>query len=382
MASLRKRPKSPFYVACYYGADGRRTQRSTETTDRRVAMRQALEWEKAARETQSKTFTVDKARRVLNEMLALTGQGIDNQSTREFCQAWMKTKTATRAASTAVTYGPVIDSFLATLGRKADAPLSAILPKDIEAHRDALTLAGKRATTIRQYVKIIGAMFEAARRQGMIQSNPMRSVEMDDAEQESREPFTMEEFRALLSQAEGDWKTAILLGGFTAMRIGDATSITWESIDLAEGVIKFIPQKLRRKGREVVLPIHPILQKHLMSIAGDDPRAPLCPALAGRSSGGKTGLSRQFIAIMKAAGIDNQARTTARKDKDNKARTQSAKSFHSLRHFFNTQLLASGVDEKIRMALSGHTTAGINRRYSHAKLETLREAMKKLEGVE
>jgi len=381
MASLRKRPKSPFYVACYYDEKGNRTQRSTEATDRRVAMRLALEWEKAAKETKLNTFTTDKARRVLNEMLSLTGQGIDNQTTREFAAAWIKTKTTTRAASTAVTYEPVIDGFLKTLGKKSEAPLSAVLPKDVEAHRDFLTQAGKRSTTVRQYLKIIGAMFEAARRQGMIQSNPMRSVEMDEAEQETREPFTLDELRALLVQAEGDWKTAILLGAFAAMRIGDATTLRWECIDLAEGVISFIPQKLRRKGRKIVMPIHPTLHDHLMEIAGDDPHAPVCPSLSGRSSGGKTGLSRQFIAIMQAAGIDNLARTTARKNKENQARTQSAKSFHSLRHFFNTQLLASGVDEKIRMELSGHTTAGVNRTYSHAKLKTLREAVKKLEGV-
>jgi integrase len=344
-------------------------------------MRLALEWEKAAKETMLNTFTTDKARRVLNEMLSITGQSIDNQTTREFAATWIKTKTTTRAASTAVTYKPVIDGFLKTIGKKSEAPLSVILPKDVEAHRDFLTQSGKRPTTVRQYLKIIGAMFEAARRQGMIQTNPMRSVEMDEAEQESRDPFTLAELRAILTQAKDEWKTAIMLGAFTAMRIGDATTLRWECIDLAQGVITFIPQKLRRKKRKIVMPIHPALHDHLMEIAGDDPHAPVCPSLAGRSSGGKTGLSRQFMAIMRAAGVDNMAFTTARKDKENKARTQSKKSFHSLRHFFNTELLASGVDEKIRMELSGHTTAGINRTYSHVKLDSLREAVKKMEGV-
>jgi hypothetical protein len=111
-----------------------------------------------------------------------------------------------------------------------------------------------------------------------------------------------------------------------------------------------------------------------MNIAGDDAHGFLCPSLAGRSTGGKTGISRQFLALMTKAGVDNLPRSTAR----GKGRTQSAKSFHSLRHYFNTALLSAGVDEKLRMALSAHTSAQVNRKYSHAAATSLRDAVAKL----
>ena len=49
MASLRKRPKSDFWVCCYTSSDGRRTQRSTGTADKDQAMMVCRQWEGEAR---------------------------------------------------------------------------------------------------------------------------------------------------------------------------------------------------------------------------------------------------------------------------------------------------------------------------------------------
>lgn len=373
MASLRKRSKSPFYVACFYDHDGLRTQRSTGTAKRSDAMRLAIEWEKAAREARGKTLTVERARRVLNEMLSATGQSIDNESTRVFALRWLATKKSTRSKHTLETYTPMIDGFIAALGKKADAPLSAIMPAEVEAHRDALKATGRKPTTLRQHIKVIGAMFSAAHRQGLIQGNPAKGVEMDNTTQDSREPFTQIELTALLKEARGDWETAIMLGAYAGMRIGDVIALRWDSVDLAAGTLTFTPQKTSRSGRSLILPLHPSLLENLMKQAGDDPHALICPTLAGRI-GGRSGTSRQFLELMKRAGIDNKPRPVAKGE----GRTQSTKSFHSLRHTFNSSLLAAGVDERVRMALSAHTTAHVNRKYSHAEMSSLRDAVHKL----
>ena len=49
MASLRKRPKSDYWVCCYTTSDGRRTQRSTGTADKDEAMMVCRQWENEAR---------------------------------------------------------------------------------------------------------------------------------------------------------------------------------------------------------------------------------------------------------------------------------------------------------------------------------------------
>ena len=53
----------------------------------------------------------------------------------------------------------------------------------------------------------------------------------------------------------------------------------------------------------VTAPIHPDLKNHLFKLAGENPRAPLCPTLQKRSIGGRSGLSQTFTNIMRDAGF-------------------------------------------------------------------------------
>lgn len=373
MPYLHKHPSSPYWSAWFTDENGQRTSRSTKQRDKREAMKVAIGYEDDAKAAREGTLTAAHVLKVYNKMLAKTGQKVTAESVELFSRRWLKGKHSTRAERTATTYEPIIDSFVSGLGTKKHAPITAIIPADVESHRDRLTADGRKPTTVRMSLKVISAMFRAAHRQGLIESNPVPAVEVDDSPQQKREPFTSDEIKMLLAHAESEWKTAILLGAHAGMRLGDAVTLQWESIDLAGKVIVFTPQKTARKGRVITIPMSTALHKHLMKIAGDSCGA-LCPTLANAGTGGRSGLSGQFKTIMKAAGIEN--RITAEADGD-KGRTLSAKSFHSLRHSFNTALINAGVDEKIRMELSGHTTANVNRRYSHAEFETLRAAIAK-----
>ena len=145
--------------------------------------------------------------------------------------------------------------------------------------------------------------------------------------------------------------------------------MTWAAVDLAGGTLTFTPQKTARMGRVLTVPLHPRLAKHLESIAGDVD-GPLCPSLAKRNRGR---LSTQFIAVMERAGIHREVREATSAQP-----RPLEKSFHSLRHFFNSALLAGGVDEKTRMDLSGHSSPKMNRGYSHSELATLKAAVSKI----
>ena len=52
----------------------------------------ALGWERTAAEARRGLLTVDKARKVLNEMLSLTGQAIDHESAEDFATRWLAGK--------------------------------------------------------------------------------------------------------------------------------------------------------------------------------------------------------------------------------------------------------------------------------------------------
>jgi integrase len=338
-------------------------------------MKMATDLEHAAKQARAGSLTAARGRVVLNEILEATGQArLDEESFQVFSSRWLRTKTATKAGGTATRYTHTVEQFVKHLGPMAVRPVSSILPSHLEAFRDHLTAAGRAPSSVRVDLKTLSALFTKACREGLIPSNPVAAVDLNNDVGQERQPFTDSELAALLASASDEWKTAILLGGLAGLRLGDAVSLTWESVDFANGLLTFTPKKTRRKGRSVVVPLHPKLAAHLETIAGDT-TGPLCPNLATRGTGGGTGLSREFMAIMTAAGVANDAR----KAEASQARAVSAKSFHSLRHYFNTALLTHGVDEATRMKLSGHSTPGISRKYSHASLDLLRAAVGKIQ---
>src|SRR4051794_21697746 len=90
MASLIKRPKSRFWVACFTDRNGRRLKRSTKTVDRKLAMKIANEFEEAAQ----KKRTVLQARRVLTELhRQISGNELAHTSYRTFVNSWIERKT-------------------------------------------------------------------------------------------------------------------------------------------------------------------------------------------------------------------------------------------------------------------------------------------------
>jgi integrase len=200
-------------------------------------------------------------------------------------------------------------------------------------------------------------------------------LEVADAVHEERQPFTQGELNSLLTAAAGtDWETAILLGAFSGLRIGDATSLKWDSVDLAKGVICFVPQKTSRKKKELTIPMHPKLRHHLDALASREEAQKsvfLCPLLAGREVGGRAGLSSAFIEeVMKPAGVD-----TKRGEAAGKGHKMPHKSFHSLRHFFVSGMANAGVSADVRRKLAGHSDEKQTARYSHLEMKTLRKAV-------
>lgn len=375
MAYLDKHPRSPYYRVIYRDADGQRVCRTLKTKKKGEAQKMAVELELTAKRAREGRLTTDRARQVLNDMLAITGQSqLDTETVRDFFNRWLAAKTRTKAANTGTRYTSVVRDFLASLGTAADKSLSSIQPKHVEEFMALQTGKGRSPASLRMDIKIVAAAFAYGMRQGFIATNPALAVEIDEAKSVSKDAFSEEEIANLLDVADTDWRTAIILGAFAGLRLGDAVNLTWQAVDLQQATLTFMPQKTRRKARTLTVPLHPKLQEHLETIAGDDPAAPLTPTLTGKQTGGATGLSRQFAKLMRVAGIQGENRKT----NENQARSVSSKSFHSLRHSFNTAMLNAGVDERVRMELNGHSTVNVSRKYGHTLLETLRTAVAKI----
>lgn len=373
MASIHRRPRSPFYWAAWRQA-GRLVFRSTKSTDKAVAVRIADELEQAGKAATAGTLVESQARAVLTSIMARANMGetLRTPTVKAFFADWMQTKEQNRASRTADRYEKVVQEFLKSLGERANRPLTGITGTDVQRFIDARLAEGCAPGTVQVDGKILRTAFNRARRLGLINTNPAEAVELPARESVERGTFTNAEVRILVDAAEGEWKTVILVGYYTGARLTECTRIRWEDVDLLAGTMTFQQTK---QGKPHTVPLHPDLVAHLELIAGGASPGFLAPKLGGVKPSGRRGLSEQFKRICRDAGIDCQM------VKGSGMNQVSKRSFHALRHSFTSALANAGVSEELRMKLTGHSSESVHKGYTHHEIETLRAAVSKLPNL-
>lgn len=376
MASVHKTSDSRYWQAAYRGPDGRRILRSTKHIVKSKALAMALEFERAAQLARSGQLVEAQAREVLKGIMTRAGgaETLAFYTVESWLRAWLAGKEKARSEGTHERYEHVVESFLTHLGRRAQLSLQHISPKDISSFRDKEQAAGKSAKTCNLAVKTLSAALNAALRLGYIPSNPALALETLPHQAPEKGVFTSEQIEALLAAAiSSDWRGAILFAYYTGARLQDVANMRWLAVDLTRKLICFKPMKTPEK--QVVIPLHPALEEHLLSIAdSDNAEAHLFPSLAGKKTGGAHGLSMRFSEIVEKAGI----KAGVARPRTEGGRAISYLSFHSLRHGFNSVMANGGVNQEIRQKLTGHASPEMNKKYTHHELEPLRAAVRVL----
>ena len=303
---------SPYWYACFNfrAADGRlcRVKKSTGTRDRREGQRIANELELKAHELATGRLTVERMREALVELTErITGEAVADYTAEGWLREWLEQKKSVAKPRTVTRYKQVIDYCLAFIGKKAQRGLQHVRPADVRGYREKQLNAGKASHSCNLEVKIISMPFRKAQKLGIIKLNPAEGVESLTCDSERREPFTIEQVRAILARApDEEWRGLILLGLYTGARLGDCARMRWENVDLHAGIVRFTPTKTQRgtRGRQVAIPMHAALHSFLMKLdAPDDGAAFLFPGLTAAKLPGQSGLSRRFQAIMETAGV-------------------------------------------------------------------------------
>jgi integrase len=200
------------------------------------------------------------------------------------------------------------------------------------------------------------------------------------AKEATRRPFTLEELKLILEASNDEWRSLLLFGFYSGGRLGDLAVLTWENIDLGRGELRYESAKT---GRVVILPLAQPLREHIERLpAGDNPKEPLHPrAFDVVTRQGRVGtLSNEFYEILVSSGLA-KARSHQRDEKKKGRtgrRTQSAVSFHALRHTAVSLLKTAGVGAAVAMDLVGHDSAEISRHYTHVDHATKLDAVNRL----
>jgi integrase len=297
MASVFRRPATKYWAAGWYDAHGRFHLRSTKQVDRRKALSVAMEYERAERMTRDHLLTETTARRVLNDILERTGnrERLRMPTVRDWLAEWLTDKEANTSDDTAERYRSVKKSFLTYLADRAERQLASLTAHDVQGYITDYRTKGASYKTAHLHLATLHAAFDKARRLGLIASNPTDPIEVKarEGEQVERETFTPTEVSLLVQNAEGEWKTLLLLGYYTGARLSTCVNLGWSAVNLIQGKVSI--SRPGKKGKSVEIPIHPELQSHLETLASQDtPQDQLLPKLSGSDTGGKRGLSRQF----------------------------------------------------------------------------------------
>ena len=397
MASIHRKEGSKNWYCCYSLPNGKRVYCTTKKSSRAEAMRRACEIEAEALAMAAETLapqravlaqlqeaaalakrgdlSVDRAREIVGRIVAAsTGEELRFYSVKEWGDEWLAGKRGSTAKSSLSTYSRCMTGFLSFIGPLAGEPMERLDESHFRGYRDDLRKKKRTARTCNQALKILRGWMKTAVNQGYLVRNPAASVPMLlETDSIERAPYEPKELERLLIAAEGSWRGVVMLGIYGGMRLRDATNLRWSAVDLKGGVIRFQPLKTARRKKEVILPVHPSLEAYLKTLPLPlHPSNFLFPDLAGKSTGGKSGLSFEFNAILVKAKIE---RDRVRIEADGKRVVEGRRTFHSLRHTFASLLAKGGVSEGLRMELAGHKTPDMARHYTHHELETLRAAV-------
>jgi integrase len=373
MASLRRKSNSKFWFACFTLSDGTRTQRSTKTTDRRLAQKLANQFEEASQQP----LTESQARRVISDIHRMvSGRALDSKSVRDYFAQWMAARAGTVAPTTLKEYQTTLDQFIETMGDRAGADIAFVTTADVANYRDR-TAARLSVASTNKKIKIVRVVFQQAWRDGVIGENPAAKVQTLKAEKDrvERRAFRLDELTRIVAAAVGEWKGLILFGLYTGQRLGDIARLKWENLNLEQGTLAFTT---RKTGRRQIIPLaKPLIQwlaEH--SLGGTENFIfPESRKVADRSSS-VGGLSNQFNDLMAEAGLIEKRLRRKKDGGEGRSgrRALVSVSFHSLRHTATSLMKNAGISPAIVQEFVGHDSMAISQNYTHIETEALRKA--------
>jgi integrase len=211
-----------------------------------------------------------------------------------------------------------------------------------------------KAATVNREIACLKTMFNKAIRDGKLEKNPMRGVKLLPENNERDRVLSIEEWEKYKSHCPA-WYLPIATAAYrTAMRKGEILNLTIPRVDLKEGFIRLRPEETKTsKGRSI--PIHP----ELMEVLNNAMKVRHLNCELVFHQDGKP-ITPHDVRVAhelacKEAGIEGFV-------------------FHDFRHTCINNWRKEGHDYFKIMAVSGHKTISVFKRYNmvdEAELKTL-----------
>ena len=218
---------------------------------------------------------------------------------------------------------------------------------------------------------------EEARRQNIIPTNPCKEVRSLAKTSKAQGILTLEEAKDLLTNLSY-WENPVayaasLLAACTGMRLGEIRAL--RPSDIKDGYIHIEHSvglqgalKGTKTGDSRDIPLPPRLTATLQELCKHVGKSDRVFSIAGIPLSSKTIRNGLYQALI-SKGVTK------------KERAKRNITFHSWRHFLNSQLLSHGVNAEKTRKITGHATASMTELYSHFFVEDFKDVLQITEGI-
>ena len=382
MASVHKRPNSPFWWGRYPVGNGKWVFRSTKLKERKKALELVQKYHDTAR----MNVTMLQAQHQIQEIYSNLnlGEKLPSDSIGGFLDKWVQRKKAEVSPSTLDAYLTTFDQFKRFLGPRAGLDIKLLTRQDVANFRQD-RMDKVSPSTARQGIKKLNVALNEARREGLVLANVgegLTRVRRDTEAVETRE-FTPEELRKLDQVIQDpEWRGMFLFGLYTGLRLKDVAKAEWDKVEWKEGLINLWIHKRNHWKRKILAP--PLLEhlKLMKKTAKGNAIFPKAFRYVERKDRSNV-LSNQFKVFLVKAGILEKSEISHKsKGKGRSARrTRSGVGFHSFRHGVTGILKRAGVSQAVAMEIVGHDSKAVSQQYTHISEDHIRQSLANLTNV-
>jgi len=232
-----------------------------------------------------------------------------------------------------------------SVSRRGQAPTPATLNRELACLKRMFTVAIKGLLVLKG---------------GVPRENPAAPVNLERENNERDRLSSLDEFQALMNVAPAYLKPILFTAYHTDMRKGEILNLTWDRVDLKAGLLRLRPEDTKtREGRTIPLTkeLSEMLRNATIYLDESGRRVPWVFTKAGKRI---LSVRRAFEVACRKAGIDHVV-------------------FHDLRHTFVSNMRRAGVDYFRIMAVTGHKTMTVFKRYNTIDEADLRQAMSQMD---
>lgn len=165
----------------------------------------------------------------------------------EWGAAWLERRVATLKPKSAASAESLWRSQIAARWEKVR--LDEIRPSDVERWVADMTGAGLSASRTRQATHQLGAMLEAAVRDGRLARNPAAGVALPRLTKAREHKYLSHEQLADLADACGPWRALVLLAGYSGMRWAEMVGLRVWAVDVDRRRIRVLTTLSEVNGR-------------------------------------------------------------------------------------------------------------------------------------